>query len=277
LNSYIGEKYAGLLTEDDVENVFDLLAQSLGGNRSEAARRSGLTGKATYDWRRAKYVKLGTKRKVLNAALNTSFSPTVQYLLEQISERNLDLLRTVLETFYANAFDSLSKDVFEFNMKRFDEIRNLHRGLIRDGIENEVIDMSTSLRNKAEQLGLPVEPKSVTDLSGQELLSVIQLIGQVYVEDPLQAELLGSKDMNISPQVVKPILATFQNLAFAEKLQTNAINDSHAKAKPRLITAENPSWIGYTSYTSLVSQDTWPRAIGKTLGGIVQYETTTTA
>jgi len=279
LNSYIGEKYAGLLNEDDVENVFDILAKKLGGNRSEAARRCGLTGKATYDWGQAAYIKLGTKRKVLNAALKDSFSPTVQYLLEQISERNLDLLRTVLETFYANALDSISKETFEVNMGRFEEIRNLHRGLIKDGIENEVTDMSTSLRGKAELLGLPVGPKMINEFSIQDILSMIQLMGHLYAEDPSQAEALGLRDMNLPVEVVKPIIWTFQNLAFTEKLETNAINDSHVKAKHRFATAENPAWTVYTNvYRSLVSQDIWTKAVtGKIVEGGLHREITTTA
>ena len=50
---YIAESYAGVLTRGDVVQLFDGFTMNLGGNRSEAARRCGLTGKTTYDWKEA--------------------------------------------------------------------------------------------------------------------------------------------------------------------------------------------------------------------------------
>lgn len=193
MKSYITDKYAGMLTENDVENLFNLLVANLGGNRSEAARKCGITGKATYDWVGAAYVKLGTKEKVLEASLRTNFLETVEYLLNQSTDRNLDLLRTTLGTFYADALEAPSQNDFKNDFEKFEAIRTRHQGLIRDGIYNEVANMTTSLRDKAEELGLPLQPKAMNDLSAEELLNVIQLVGQIYVENPTQAETLGSQ------------------------------------------------------------------------------------
>jgi hypothetical protein len=251
LKSYIADKYAGMLTEDDVENLFNLLVAKLGGNRSEAARRCGLTGKATYDWVGAAYVKLGTKQKVLEASLRTNFLATVEYLLNQSTERNLDLLRTILGTFYANALESTSQNDFKSGFEKFEAIRTRHSGLIRDGIYNEVADMATSLRDKAEQLGLRLQPKVTNELSAEELINAIQLVGRIYVENPAQAETLAVKEIGLPLDAVKPIITTFQNLCFTREMQANTMADLHEKTKPPTVSAERLSLSGI--YESLIA------------------------
>ena len=249
MRSYITDKYAGMLTEDDVENLFNLLVAKLGGNRSEAARQCGLTGKATYDWVGAAYVKLGTKQKVLEASLRTNFPETVEYLLNQSTDRNLDLLRTILGTFYANVLESTSQNDFKSGFEKFESIRTKHLGLIRDGIYNEVADMATSLRDKAEELGLPLQPKATNELSAEELVNAVQLVGRIYVENPVQAETLAAKEIGLPLDAMKPIIATFQNLCFTREMQTNTIADFHGRTKPRTVSGEMLSLSGiYRSF-----------------------------
>lgn len=260
MTSYIAEKYAEMLTEEDVANLFDLLTRELGGNRSEAARRAGLTGKATYDWAQVAYVKLGTKKKVLDAMLKANFGATVEYLLNQSRDRNIDLLRTVLGTFYADALDSTSGDRFKVMQSKFDAVRKDHLGLIRDGIQNEVTDMEQSLRNKAEQFGLVMEPKPANELSGEELLRAMELIGNVYLENPNQAEALAVKDMGLSLETVKPIIATFQNLCSTSTMHTNSIIEPHVKPAQIFVSAE-AHWVSVYGdvFKSFIQQNEVPR------------------
>jgi hypothetical protein len=236
--SYIAEKYAEMLTEDDVANLFELLTSELGGNRSEAARQAGLTGKATYDWAQVAYVKLGTKKKVLDAALKANFAATVEYLLEESNNRNIDLLRTILGTFFADALESNSQESFKAMQSKFNTIRKSHLGLIRDGIQNEVADMEISIKSKAEQLGVLVEAKGAEEFSGKEVLEAIELIGNVYIENPIQAENLAVKDMGLPLETVKPIIATFRNLCSTSKMQTNTIIEPHVKAVQVILSPE---------------------------------------
>jgi hypothetical protein len=273
----MADKYAGMLTEDDVENLFSLLAKELGGNRSEAARQCGLTLKATYDWEGTAYVKLGTKRKVLEASLRMNFIAASEYLLERSSDRNFDLLRTVLGTFYANALEATSQGSFGDNLERFETMRIRHRGLIRDGIQNEVTDMAISLRAKAEELGLPPKPKTTNDLSAEDMINAMQLIGRIYVENPLQAETLAVKDIGLPADAVKPIIATFQNMCFTREMQTNTMSDFLVRAKPRAASAERaPLPRLYLSFAP--KEDAWVKQIaGRSTEGGIATEVTTSA
>ncbi len=278
MTSYIAEKYAEMLTEDDVASVFDILTRALGGNRSEAARQAGLTGKATYDWAQVAYVKLGTKKKVLDAALRVNFTSTVEYLLEQSTDRNIDLLRTVLGSFYANALESDSPEGFRVMQSKFETIRKNHLGLIRDGIQHEVIDMEVSLKSKGEQLGIFIEAKTVDDLSGKELLDAIELVGNVYAENPVQAELLAAKDIGLPVEAVKPIVATFKNLCFASKMQTNTIVEPHIKLAQVILSAEvSPRSFYANAIKSLSQQSEFLRDQlgGQPIGGNYPEITTT--
>lgn len=213
MSSYIVEKCAGILAEEDVRELFDALTNKLEGNRSEAARRCGLTGKATYDWERARYVKLVTKRKVLEASLAADFLSTVEYLLNRSSERTGDLLRTILSTIYANALEAESRGIFIAFFDKFEVLKMKYRGFIRDQNEEEVSGMAQFLESKAVDFGIPLQEKSIEDVSSQELLGKIELIGRVYFGDPAEAERLASEDLGISKQTLKPILQTFEKLS----------------------------------------------------------------
>lgn len=226
MSNYLAEKYAGMLTEEDVGILFNLLAGSFDGNRSEAARQCGLTGKATYDWQSASYVKLGTKNKVLQASLTCNFIETVEYLLSRNSDRTLDLLRTILENLYANALESVDSDQFTRAYTNFEKVRTSHLGLIRDSIQSEVSEMMTPLREKAITFGIAVEPKSINDFSSQEFLNVLNIIGQIYAENPLHAQEFAEKEIGLPSQTVKPIIETFKNLCFARRIHADHIDEN---------------------------------------------------
>lgn len=252
MNSYITDKYAGMLTEEDVGSLFDSLAKQLGGNRSEAARRCGLTGKATYDWEQATYVKLETKKKVLEASLRENFLATVEYLLIQSSNKSLDLLRTILSTLYANALEAASPNEFKTMLDKFEEIRIAHRGLIRDRINDEIADMSSMLKNKASDLGFSLAAKSISDFSAEEMINAVQLVGHLYAENPVQAETFALKDLDLPVDALKPVIETFQNLCFVKEAHTMAGTYVHGETywvdihgSPVSVDVhESPGWVG---------------------------------
>ena len=182
--TYIVERYAGILTKEDITQLFNALTSNLHGNRSEAARQCGLTGKATYDWEKAHYVKLTTKRKVLETCLRLDFLGTVEYLLKRSSERTIDVLRAILSTIHAEAIETNSKEQFITLLDKFNILRTQYRGLINDRIMDEAADMLWMLRQKAQELEVPVPPKSIEDISAKELLEVLPLIGDMYLKNP---------------------------------------------------------------------------------------------
>ena len=266
-----------MLTEEDVKNLFDSLAKQLGENSSEAARRCGLTGKATYDWENAAYVKLGTKKKVLEASLKENFLTTVEYLLGRSSSRSLDLLRTILSTLYANALETASPNEFKDILAKFEAIRINHRGTIRDGINDEATDMSSMLRNKASDLGIPLTAKSIDDFSAEEIINAVKLIGHLYVENPVQAETFALKDLDLPLDAWKPVIETFKNLCFAREAQTTTVVDIHENSA---LHANQLLWSfsATKNFDSILSQQNagLRTIIGKSAEEKKSYEITTT-
>lgn len=209
--TYITERYAGILTKEDVCQLFNALTSKLHGNRSEAARQCGLTGKATYDWEKARYVKLTTKRKVLETCLRIDFLGTIEYLLKRSSERTVDVLRTILSSIYNEAIETNSKEQIVILLDKFKALRTQYRGLINDRIMDEVADMLWMLRQKAQELEVPVPPKSIEDISAKELLEVLPLISDMYLKNPQGAPAIA-KTLNLPPQSIEMLLPTFEKL-----------------------------------------------------------------
>lgn len=278
LNSYIAEKYAGILTEEDVAFIFNLLVKKLHNNRSEAARKCGLTGKATYDWEEATYVKLGTKKKVLAASLRENFPETIEYLLGRNTDRSLDLLRTILSTLYADAIEAGSRNEFESPFAKFETIRVRYQGMIRDEIRNEVADMASLLRKKASDLGVPLQPKTINEFSAEELIDGIQLIGHLYVENPREAEIFAVRNLGLPSDVLKPVIQTFRNLCSIRKMQTNTFVD-FSKATQRIVdTGERPYGTLKPQLPIAAQSDTTiPQLIEKSVMEKMPYGTTSTA
>lgn len=216
LPSYIADRYAGILTKEDIGQLFGKLTERLGSNRSEAARQSGLTGKATYDWEKVGYVKLSTKQKVLETCLRIDFLDTVEYLLSRSSERTIDILRTILSTIYAEAVETNSKDQFSILFDRFDILRRRYRGLIRDQIGDEVADMVWVLTQKASELKVSIPQKSIDDISAKELLDMFPLIGDAFLENPQGAHIIA-KTLDLPLESIDMLWPTLEKLRSAGK------------------------------------------------------------
>jgi len=278
LSTYIADKYAVLLTEEDVSVLFDRLAKEFGGNRSEAARQCGLTGKATYDWERAAYVKLGTKKKVLEASLKKDFLSTLEYLLSKSNDRNLDLLQMILSTLYANALETTSSESFKANFTKFEMIRRRNLGLIRDGMQAEVTDMSTMLKNRATEIGIQVAPKSVNEFSAEEIINAVQLVGHIYSENPAEAQLVAETDLGLPVNAIKPVIQTFSDLCFTRKIQATVSDETETRSKqlapPQLAPIKMP-WIDVHG-RYMTPNDAWYKPfVDKYAEGGPFHETTT--
>lgn len=226
LDSYIANKYARVLTKENVSQLFDTLTERLQGNRSEATRQCGLTGKATYDWEKAGYVKLETKRKVLEACLRIDFLDTIEYLLSRSSERTVDILRTILSTIYAEAIETDAKEQIGALFNKFDTLKTRYRGLIRDQIEEEVADMTWLLSEKALELGISLRQRLIKDFSAQELLESIRLTGDIYAENPTEAERFAKDDLNLPTETLRIILPIFRELSSIKKVKAEAVTET---------------------------------------------------
>ena len=211
MHNYITEKFAGILTRDDTGYLFNTLTEKLHGNRSEAARQCGLTGKTTYDWETAGYVKFNTKRKVLEACLNINFLSTIEYLLKRSSGRTVDLLRTFLSEIYTEAIETNSQENFIDLLDKFHTLSTEYQWIINDRIKDEHADMLWILRQKALELNVPITPRSIDEISARELLENLPLISDIYRRNPQEAP-NAIKTLNLPPQSVELLLKTFEKL-----------------------------------------------------------------
>lgn len=226
--NYITEKYAGILTKEDVVQLFNRMTEKLQGNRSEAIRQCGLTGKATYDWEKAKYVKLGTKQKVLEACLGINFLDTTEYLLDRSNDRTVDILRTFISKIYMDAIETESKGQFRIMFKKFSTSMKKHQGLIKDQIEDEVADMSWLMRQKASELDLPVPEKTIEDMSLKEWLGVFPVIVDTYVKDPQESQLMA-ETLDLPRKSIEILWSSFEKLKSVEL--TTQVNSEYAVAE----------------------------------------------
>jgi len=211
MSSYIAERYAGILTKEDTVQLFEMLTEKVQGNKSKAARLCDLTGKTTYDWVKAKYVKLATRQKVLAASLNIDFLYTVDYLVKRSNDRATDILRTLLGAIFDQAVLTESAEVFGDALARFLELRRQYGGLIRDQIEDEFSDMMDTLREKGSQLSVQVPEETIDELTARELLDAIPTIGQAYAIDPQKARTLA-RTMNLPEGLIQILESTFERI-----------------------------------------------------------------
>jgi hypothetical protein len=237
LSEYLSQKYAGIITEDDTNRIFALLKACLRNNRSEAARRCGVTDKATYDWEKASYIKLANKRKVLHASLECNYRETLEYLVNRTKEDSADLLKSLLATLYANALESENTQTFSKEYDLFLRIMLTNIGLVKDSLAEEVFDMSDSLRQKAHQFNVEILPKSLKEYSASEIIDFMKIMAQIYIENPVQAEDIAKQELELPPNAVKPIIETFKNLCSTEKIQTTATDYPAKKANVFLDTS----------------------------------------
>lgn len=219
--SYIADRYAATLTTEDTASLFDALTDKLHGNRSEAARQCDLTGKTTYDWEKASYVKINTRRKVLEACLRIDFLSTVEYLLKRSNERATDILRTVLSTIYAEAVETRSAEEFAVLLERFETLTSEYRGLVYDKIKDEVTDMLWTLKQRAQELKVSARQKSIDDISARELLQFLPLLAEMYLSRPKEAPMIA-ETLDFPRESIEMLWPTFEKLRPAEEAMTEA-------------------------------------------------------
>ncbi len=248
MSEYLAEKYAGILTEEDVNLLFNEIMKELGNNRSRAAKACRVTDKATYDWENAAYIKLGTKRKVLRASLENNFLNTVEFLLDKSKDRNLDLLETIFSTLYSDGLGAGTKDEFNSKLRRFEQLKSINSGLIQDGLQKEVLEMSMALKVKAKEFGVIPKPVAIKDYSGEELLNMISLIGDLYSEDPLQAETIAERDFGLPLNIFRPIIRTFKILTSTKLEKVSVAAERGSEIQPPDFSGPNP--FGSHSYMS---------------------------
>lgn len=157
MSSLIVEKYANLLTHDDVIWLFKLLEKTI-GNKVEAAKVCGLERKTTYGWEITKEIKLSTKKKVLAALIENLPEETLDFMTEKSIQASVDILRTYLFALYEKAMAQEDPRSFLRLAAKFEEKKDKYSGLIVDHLEIEIGNMLELFPEKASELGVSFQP-----------------------------------------------------------------------------------------------------------------------
>jgi len=208
MSSRIAEKYADLLTMEDVVRLFKLLEKKV-GNKVDAAKMCGLERKTTYGWDTTKEIRLRTKKKVLTALIENLTEETLDFITERSVDTSADVLRTYLSALYERAMDE-REDTLNFLRlaSRFEETKQKYAGMIVDRLEVEVGNMSTLFPEKARELGttFKVSPINVLRFSQLSMLipNLIKTISSTYPYIP-DSEI--AKFFNLPPDFINALWA----------------------------------------------------------------------
>ena len=157
MSSLMVEKYANLLTMEDVVWLFGLLEKAV-GNKVDAARICDLERKTTYGWEKTKEIRLDTKKKVLSASMKEMPEETLDFMTQKSVQASADVLRTCLFALYEKAMTVRNSTDFLGLASKFEEKTQEYSGLIADCLEIEVGNMSGLLPEKASELGVAFQP-----------------------------------------------------------------------------------------------------------------------
>ena len=171
--AYLAERYAHLLSKEDVLELFQDLVKAYQENLSEACRKCGIQRKTAYDWARARSLRLSTKKKVLEALIKTKPERTLDFLLARSKETTVDLLSLNLSYVYTKAMaESTDPRSFVDAVKKFEKIKSKHIGLTWE-LEEEMGDMTYHLREKALTLQVPLATEFVDVIKPSQMLEMI--------------------------------------------------------------------------------------------------------
>jgi hypothetical protein len=206
LSSLLAEKFADILTGNDVLELFKRLEESLGSLR-KAASRCDLQRKTIYDWERTRNLKLPTKRKVLRTLLETNTEETLEYMVKRSSETTVELLSTYLTTLCECAAEpDIDQAQFQFLMERFERVREENASIIVDKLETEVANMLSILENRAVALKTSYEshPPRVAKLAHLAMI-MPTVMSEIHKEYPFSGGLRLSRQLNLPLEFVDSV------------------------------------------------------------------------
>jgi len=221
MSSIIAEKYANLLTLEDVVQLFKLLEKAI-GNKAEAAKICGLERKTTYGWEIAKEIRLNTKKKVLAALIENLPEETLDFMTEKSVQASVDILRTYLFAIYEKAVDERNTSNFLRLTSKFEETRHKYASLIVDHLENEVGNMLELIPEKASELGVIFKPSplNVVRLSEFSKLLLPSLIKAISMLRPYVPEGEIASIFNIPHEFVQTLSTVLQEHYIAIRMPT---------------------------------------------------------
>ena len=205
MSSIIAEKYANLLSVEDIVWLFELLEKAV-GNKVEAARICGLERKTTYDWETTKEVRLSTKKKVLAALTENLPEETLDFMTERSVQASVDILRTYLFAIYEKAMNEKNATNFLRRASKFEDTKQKYAGLITGYLEIEVGNMSELLPEKADELRVTFKPLPLQMVRLSDFTKLLpNLMKTISIASPTAPRIEIAKIFNISSEFVETI------------------------------------------------------------------------
>ena len=180
--SYLAEKYAYILTKEDILQLFKTL-EGVYGSISRAARETGIQRKTAYDWPETGDVKLTTKIKILESSIKTKPDYTLNFLLERSEERASEILYVILTRLFERAMnEKLDPKNFVAVAKKLERMRKRHAGLVFEHLEEEVEDMSRLIRQRSYDLNVSLPPVAIETMKSTQVLEILPTIARSLPE-----------------------------------------------------------------------------------------------
>lgn len=201
--AYLAERYAHLLSKEDVLELFQDLVKAYEENISEACRKCGIQRKTVYDWIRARSLRLSTKKKVLKALIETEPERTLDFLLTRSKEITVELLSINLSNVYAKAMaEGISRRSFIGAVKKFEDIKNRHIGLLWE-LEEELADMTYHIRERASTLNVALPAESVDTIRPSHMLEMVPAVVDAISRQGFRSFSELATNLNVPEKLVR--------------------------------------------------------------------------
>jgi hypothetical protein len=261
--NYLAEKYAYLLTKEDAKQLFDSLV-NLSGSVSEAARKCNIQSRKTiYDWKETSDIKLSTKIRILNASLTNIPDKTLSFLLERSEESTSDILHVILSrTFEIAMRQNISKENFIELTNKFSLITKEHAGIVLERLEEEVGEMTQTIREKAFDLKVDMSPVPIETMKPNHLLELLPIITKSIPEKITQTEKLDLAQKLNAPIELIDVSSSLTSIIRARyEVEFHSAAPQAPYPLPKQLTElqYGPNIFGHTTY-SLEQYSKWGEA-----------------
>lgn len=158
MSSILAEKYANLLTMQDIVSLFHRL-EKVAGSRSEAARMCGLERRTVYGWQTTREIRSKTRERILAALLEGMPEDTLEFLTRKSVESSTDVLRTYLSAMYEKAMsEGVDNQEFSRLAIKFDQTTRRYAGLSVENLQPEISVMLWHTSERAKEIGVAFQP-----------------------------------------------------------------------------------------------------------------------
>lgn len=177
---YLVDRYAQSLTKYEVKTLFERLRERK-GSVAAATKDAEISRKTVYDWEdNSDDVKMATKRKILQASLETDMSGTTDFLIKKTTLDHSEILERYINTNLNKILNIATKEEFQQNVSQFEKTLKSHIGALFDIKTLHIEEITEQINQKAHSLGTEEIPKDISLMSPQTLSQKLILLLEVF-------------------------------------------------------------------------------------------------